>query len=237
MRFTTAILIILISLPAFAHANDYIAIAKQLSPLIGKHDILILGEKHGKQESTKLFTALTINIVETNTCIVVALEISSDQQSAIDRAMSGSGSVGGIKVSSIIDHPDYRQMLSELRDLTVEGRCLKVVAVDGYAQKQSRDEWMAMNIEPLLEGKVLFLVGNLHAIKKIRWESGKDDPFLAERLVRKDYSVCSVMQLWDGKGGVSELTVDDAARVLDPVAAYVPTDASEFGDYVVRWKE
>lgn len=237
MRLATTILIILISLPTFAQANDYTKIVKQLSLLTDKHDLLILGEKHGKQESTKLFTALTNYLTKNHTCISVVLEISSDQQSAIDKAMSGSGSVSDINISSTIDHLGYRQMLSGLRGLTVEGRCLKVVAVDGYRQKPSRDEWMAMNIEPLLKGKVLFLVGNLHAIKKIRWESGESDPFLAERLVAKGYRVCSVMQLWEGgDSAVTELIVADAVRVLEPVAAYIPENASEFGGYVVHWE-
>lgn len=48
---------------------------------------------------------------------------------------------------------------------------------------------------------------------------------------------CSVVQIWDGKGSdfVAPLTLEDVADVLDPVAARLPEDAREFGDYVVRW--
>ena len=53
----------------------------------------------------------------------------------------------------------------------------------------------------LAKGKIVFLVGRLHAIKKIRWERGADRPFLGEILVRKGYDVCTVMQVWDGGGG------------------------------------
>ena len=166
------------------------------------------------------------------------LEIGSDQQPVIDKAMSGVGSVSDIKISSNIDHPAYREMLSGLRNMVAEGRCLKVVAIDGGPEGVSRDAWMAEVVSPYIAGgKVLALVGNLHAIKKIRWESVKDDPFLAERHVAKGYSVCSVMQLWGSESGLTELTVADASRVLDPVAAYVPDRASEFGDYVIRWTE
>lgn len=239
MRLTTAILLILISVPVFAQANDYIAISKQLTPLIEQNDILILGEKHGKQESTKLFTALTNYLTQNDTCLSVALEIGSDQQSVIDMAMSGTGGpISDIKISSIIDHPAYREMLSDIRQMVAEGRCLHVVAIDAPPNVLNRDAWMAEVMSPYIgKGKVLCLLGRLHGIKKIRWDSGNDNPFLAERLVADGYSVCSVMQLWDGKGDgtVSRLTIDDVARVLDPVAAHMPEDASEFGDYVVKW--
>ena len=238
MRLATTLFIILTLLPAFAQANNYTKISKKLSLLAEQNDILIIGETHGKQESTKLFTALTNYLNQTDTCISIALEIGSDQQYVIDKAMSGVGSVSDIKVSPIIDHHAYREMLAELRIMVAKGKCLKVIAIDGHRDGVSRDAWMVEVVSPYIDkGKVLCLVGSLHAIKKIRWESGKHDPFLAERLVAKGYSVCSVMQLWDGKGdGVAELTVENAARVLDPVAAFVPEDASEFGDYLVRWK-
>jgi hypothetical protein len=79
----------------------------------------------------------------------------------------------------------------------------------------------------------------MHATQKIRWEPRiKDRPYLAERLIAKGYSVCSVVQIWDGEGNgdLSKITVDDVTKVLDPVAAYVPEDPSEFGDYVIHWK-
>ena len=236
MSFAITIFILLMSLPAFAWGKDYQEIAHHLSSLLDKNDILIIGEKHGREESTKLITALTAKVVSAGECLSVALEIYDDQQPAIDNAMAGSAPISSIKMSSIIDHPGYKEMLTRFRDLKREGRCLKVFAVDGIKQEQSRDEWMARNIEPLLKEKVLFLVGNLHAIKKIRWESAKSDPFVAERLIAKGYEVCSVMQAWDGKEGFEALTLADAARVLGPVAALMPYDAREFGDYSVHWK-
>ena len=114
-----------------------------------------------------------------------------------------------------------------------------MVAMDGFSQKISRDTWMAETVSPYIDkGKVLCLVGRLHAIKKIRWESGKQDPFLAERLVARGYRVGSVMQIWgdEGDGAVSRLTMEDAAIILHPVAAHRPETAGEFGDYVIRWK-
>jgi hypothetical protein len=114
-----------------------------------------------------------------------------------------------------------------------------MVAMDGFSEKISRDAWMAEMISPYIDkGKVLCLLGRLHTIKKIRWESGKQDPFLAERLVAHGYRVGSVMQIWGnkGEGAVSRLTMADAAIILQPVAAHMPEAAGEFGDYVIRWK-
>ncbi|MDY0270779.1 hypothetical protein [Trichloromonas sp.] len=47
-----------------------------------------------------------------------------------------------------------------------------------------------------------------------------------------------MVQIWDGKGSdeVAPLAIEDVANVLDPVAARLPDDVREFGDYVVRWK-
>ena len=61
---------------------------------------------------------------------------------------------------------------------------------------------------------------------------------MADRLVAKGFRVCSVVQIWDGKGSdkVAPLTHEDVADVLDPVAARLPEDVREFGDYVVRWR-
>ncbi len=73
-------------------------------------------------------------------------------------------------------------------------------------------------------------------IKKFRsWESGADRAFLGEILVRKGFDVCTVMQVWDGKGGqgaLAELSIGDVERVLDPISAIVPEDAGEVG---VMW--
>ncbi|MDY0270780.1 hypothetical protein [Trichloromonas sp.] len=79
----------------------------------------------------------------------MALEISSDQQPALDRAMNGDGSVDEVVVDPIIDHPGYREMLAGLRGLKTKVRCLHVVAIDGIAEKIDRDAWMAEALPPL----------------------------------------------------------------------------------------
>jgi hypothetical protein len=99
----------------------------------------------------------------------------------------------------IIDHPAYSDMLGRFRDLRQACKCLKVRAVDSPREETgSKDEWMAEEIHKLSTGgSVLVLVGYLHALKRVRWTNGKDNPYLAERLVRQGTSVVSVLQEWD----------------------------------------
>jgi hypothetical protein len=226
-------------LPACALGDSGATMPAQLAGMVKGSDVLILGEKHGKPESTRLFVGLVDEATRGGECLTVALEIGSDQQPALDRAMNGDGSINEVVVDSIIDHHGYREMLAGLRELKGEGRCLHVVAIDGIPETIDRDAWMAGVLEPhIAEGKVVCLLGRLHAAKRIRWEDGRDRPFLAESLVAKGVRVCSVVQIWDGKGSdkVVPLAIGDVAEVLDPVTARLPEEAREFGDYVVRWK-
>ena len=216
------------------------SLSAQLASFIDQHDILLLGEKHGRVESPRLMTQIVDQYTSEGKCLTVALEIDSSEQAAIDRVMTGAGSLEEMVIFPIIDSPEYREMLNQLGKWVRTGRCLKVVAVDGFEAGKSRDEWMAENLRFfLVKEKVLFLVGRLHAIKKIRWERGADRPFLGEILVRNGYDVCTVMQVWNGKGGrgaLAELSNGDVERVLDPTSAIVPEDAGEVGDFVVRWE-
>ena len=225
--------------PFVALAGSLTSIPAQLGPLVKGSDVFILGESHGKVESTGLFVGLVDEVSRAGECLTVALEISSGQQPALDRVMNGAGAVDEVVVDPIIDHPGYREMLAGLRGLKAEGRCLHVVAIDGIEETLDRDAWMAEALTHYLgKGPVVCLLGCLHAAKKIRWEDGRVRPFLAERLVAKGVRVCSVVQIWNGKGSdiVAPLTLEDVADVLDPVAARLPEYVREFGDYVVRWE-
>ena len=232
-------LILLILIPEWCHAEDrYKEVSKELLPLFDRSDILIIGEKHGKEESPRLLAELAGAATQGRGCLTVALEIGSEQQEVVDAAMTGKANIAEIGVVPVIDHAGYRKMLNVLSRLSVAGRCLKVVAIDGEPEIIERDAWMAEKLAPYLgKGRVVALLGALHAAKDIRWDNGREKAFLAERLEAKGVRVCSVVQIWDsqGIGKVTPLTVEDVADVLDPVAAKLPEDAREFGDYAVRW--
>jgi hypothetical protein len=105
---------------------------------------------------------------------------------------------------------------------------------------------MAREIQALAaDGPVLALLGNLHALRRVEWESGKDDPFLAERLARYGVRVLSVVQKWeegcearDG-GRLLEMDAPRAIATLKAtmgVAAMDPPKAPEqVADRVVMW--
>lgn len=232
------ILVLLILIPGWSHAAEkYKEVSRELLPLIDRSDILILGETHGREESTRLLAKLADEATQGGGCLTIALEIGSEQQSVIDRVMSGTAEVAEIVVVPVIDHVGYREMLAALSRFMFAGRCLTVIAIDGEPEVIERDAWMAEKLVPFLgEGRLVALIGALHAAKDIRWDNGREKAFLAEKLMAKGYAVCSVQQMWDeGEVGVSPLTLDDVAEILDPVAARLPEKAREFGDYAVRW--
>jgi hypothetical protein len=171
----------------------------ELATLIADYPITVLGERHRRPESTQLVADLVDKFTGAGGCLAVALEIPSNQQPALDAAMTGKSPVADVFIHPIIDHPAFREMLEGFHNLSQAGRCLSVEAVDvppGVAI--SRDHWMTDKIAELAKDqRVLTLMGNLHAIKRVQWESGIDDPFLAEHLERRGLQVLSVMQNWD----------------------------------------
>ena len=232
-------LILLALVARWAQADTYQKLSQKLLPLLDQNDILIIGEQHGKEDSTRLLAELAEEATQGERCLTVALEIGSEQQSVVNQAMAGDSSIAEIAVVPVIDHAGYREMLAVLNRLTVAGRCLTVIAIDGEPEIIERDAWMAEKLAPYLgKGRVVAFLGALHAAKDIRWDNGREKAFLAERLEAKGVRVCSVVQIWGGQGSdfVAPLTLEDVANVLDPVAARLPEEAREFGDYVVRWK-
>lgn len=105
---------------------------------------------------------------------------------------------------------------------------------------------MAKEIHKLISsGSVLVLVGNLHALKRIRWESGKDNPYLAEWLVRRSVSVVSVLQEGDPDCQVREGRLLGAQHpraaatlqsTIDTLAVYPPERPEEVIDHVLIWE-
>ncbi|MDX9708501.1 MAG: hypothetical protein RBT64_03005 [Trichloromonas sp.] len=195
-------LFLLILIPEWSHAEEkYKEVSRALLPLFDRSDILIIGESHGKDESTRLLAELAGEATQGRGCLTVALEIGSEQQEVVDAAMTGKANVAEIGVAPAIDHAGYREMLAAFSRLTVAGSCLKVVAIDGEPEIIERDAWMAEKLAPYLgKGRVVALLGALHTAKDIRWDNGRGKAFLAERLVAKGVRVCSVVQIWGGQG-------------------------------------
>jgi hypothetical protein len=219
-----------------------------LAGLLGKHRVVILGENYHRPESTRFLADLAAKRLESGGCLAVALEIESGQQATLDAVMRGEEPVAAVQVHPIVDHPGYREMLARSREFIRTGKCLDVRAVDAPASDTSpRDEWMARELQALAaRGPVLALLGNLHTLKRIEWESGRDDPFVAERLARHGVRVLSVLQEWEEgcKAWDSGTLLDmadpravTALRATMAVAAvHPPKTPGEVVDRVVVWE-
>jgi len=143
--------------------------------------ITIIGESHQRSESVQLFQKLVTEALKKFQCVIVGLEIASNQQSVIDSVMMGKASVGDIKISTIIDHVPMRKMIEEFASLKINGLCINVIAIDaGDEINVRRDEWMSIKLmEQVGDAPVVVLLGSLHTLKKVVWDKPKEQPLSA----------------------------------------------------------
>ncbi len=236
MKWLAFLFIVVIPQTLLASQN----LPSDLISLLNNHQVLILGEKHKQPESTKLLTDLVRQYTNSGKCLTVALEIASDQQAAIDQ-----GPISAIKIHPIIDHPGYRTMLSDLHDLQHAGRCINILAIDApRGSKTSRDTHMAeMIFQASQTNKVIALVGNSHAIKKIKWQKGIDSPTAAQQLLSKGVDLITVLQKWEKpssqkelKGSLIDINQDLAQCFLRSIAAHSPGNPKDVADKVIVWE-
>jgi len=241
----TAILIILSCTPTYAVDNkNSEAIAKQLLGLCHRKQVFLLGETHQNPMSQELFLSLVRNLLGQGKHVFVGLEISSDQQSNLDALLAGSTG-SELRLYPAIDHSAYRNMLKQLGDYPKS--VLTVAAIDAAVRENNRDEIMARAIIDAVSSQkftaITVLVGNLHAIKEIKWhpESAASTRYLAERLVEKGMDVCSVMQDFTTKDApviLSGQTPEKAAMSLDIIkSTYHAEDMTgdSVTDAIVVW--
>jgi len=196
MKWYHIILYQLILFPVPLVAGDYSPIVNQLKP----NTITIIGETHKHPVSITLFQSLIYEYLKQHKCLTIGLEIASNQQTKIDQIKQGRAAVSDIKIPSMIDHPPYRMMISNLVKLQKQNSCLKLIAIDaGDDINLGRDVWMAIKLaEQIGKTPVLVLLGNLHSLKKVDWDLSmtKGSPYVAEILVSQGYTVRSYPQIW-----------------------------------------
>lgn len=123
-------------LPITTLAASYAPIIEQIKP----DTITIIGETHKKAESIELFKNLVLDTIKNYQCVVIGLEIASDQQTILDAVMQGRASVNEIVLWPPLDHSLYRHMIESFAGLKRQGQCIKVVAIDsGLANNIDRD--------------------------------------------------------------------------------------------------
>jgi uncharacterized iron-regulated protein len=186
MYLLKCIIVVLIFSPLVSAAG-YDPILKQIQPGV----ITILGETHKKTESLEIFQNLALGILRRYHCVVVGLEIASDQQAMLDSVLMDKASADILMLWAPVNHPAYRRMLNSLGALKRQGHCIKVVALDsGLSNTVDRDLWMATQLRPMVgSSPVLVLLGSLHTLRKVDWTVKSGRPSVAEILVNQGIKV------------------------------------------------
>lgn len=243
--------IILLLLPISSVAAVYGPILEQIKP----GSITIIGESHKRIESVELLQSLAFDIIQHHQCVVIGLEIASDQQTVLDAVMQGRASVADIALWPAVDHPPYRHMIGSFAELKRQGRCIKVVAIDsGMDNDVDRDQWMTLKIaEQVGDTPILVLLGALHTIQKITWVPAEEGhpPLVAQLLLAKGFQVKSYPQRWpepvncsDGKPRVGRYYRAEQAEalailnesLLSLIRTKPPATAADVVSGVIAWE-
>ena len=181
-------------LPITSLAASYAPIIEQIKP----DTITIIGETHKKAESIEMFKNLALDTIKNYQCVVIGLEIASDQQTILDAVIQGRASINEIVLWPPHDHPPYRRMIETFAGLNRQGQCIKVVATDsGLNNNIDRDQWMALSLaEQRGDAPILVLLGALHTLKRVNWNIRSGRPSVAEILTATGFSVKTFPQRW-----------------------------------------
>ena len=160
--------------------------------------ITIIGESQQLPESIQFFQGLISSYLQQGKCLAVALEIVSSQQAILDQMVEGRIIKLGIKLPLMIDHTPYRSLIDDLARMKRRGHCLKLIAIDAEELKVNQDKWMAERLaKQISQAPILALLGNLHTLKRIGWNSsiGKAFPYVAEILASQGHRIKTYPQI------------------------------------------
>jgi uncharacterized iron-regulated protein len=102
----------------------------------------------------------------------LGLEITSEQQPAIDRFMAEGEGLEEIDIFHVIDCPEYRDLIRISQKTPLAPLALDLPR--SYRRNgQRRDQWMAGRIGHLFRkdptAKMIAVLGNLHVMKSVEW--------------------------------------------------------------------
>lgn len=225
-------------------------IAGRLADLALDRGGLLLGERHRRPESVRLFLEVVQGLSARGTCPVIGLEISETEQPALNRLAAGDTTADAIRVPGVIDHPAYRELLAALAEIPRTG-CARLLAIDGGpASNAPRPAVMFRHVAPYAGVRpVVVLVGNIHTLKRIGWLPSVPPrvraPELGEQLAEAGIPWVSVLQHWPGGCAGPRLgrlapIESEAGRAavgttFEPMAADAPHDPHAAADLVVSW--
>lgn len=244
MRFLIFVTL-LFSSSAYAE-NGYNRILEGMTP----NSITIIGETHKKPEAIEYFQSLITSYLQQSKCLTIALEIASSQQSLLEGMTEGKAMATDIKIAPAIDHLPFRDLLKKLTGIRKHNDCVKLIAIDAELElKTNRDEWMAIKLaEQIGQAPILALLGSLHTLKKIDWNSAivEKEPYVAEILVARGFNVKSYPQVWQGRACNSKIRLissdePDASKLLNTklfalLNASKPETGTDIIDGIVLWE-
>lgn len=211
--------------------------------------ITIIGETHKRPESFQFFQSIVTDYRQQHDCLIVALEIASNQQSTIDQLVQDQAKVADIEIAPPIDHPDFRVLIENLAELQRQNDCFKLIAIDADIKLETdRDTWMAKELANQVgKSPILALLGSLHTLKLVEWNSDLTRKFayVAELLTNEGYTVRTYPQIWKDREcnthyrfikadepEATGLVVDDLFSILN---ATKPDSVQSVVDGVVLW--
>ena len=136
------------------------------------NDIILLGERHNHSHQLEMVKSFIQRLSKELPSTILALEISTDEQNRINCFLKTGTGLEEIKFPSHLSNPLYKDLL-----ITARESGIKVLAIDMPPRffkdvQITRDEYMADRLVAEVEkaGKIVALVGSLHAIKApVEW--------------------------------------------------------------------
>ena len=210
---------------------------------------MIIGDTGFDLQSTAFVKNSIEEYVNSKGCLKIGLEISTDQQDLLDKALKGEKKFNHLEFNPYVEKNSYIDLLLGLRKLTEEGKCIKVFAIDKpITSPVEKDAWMSAQVEKLVgDEPILILSSNLQAIKKVEWINTENKTrFLAQRTRRKEIKTATIMQYWTSgecserlvskfilaKGPRAQEYVNDILDSIDAKASNLP---SEVTDSIIVW--
>ncbi|SFM95347.1 hypothetical protein [Nitrosomonas communis] len=190
---------VVLCFPFQVHSSEtYKKIVEGMEP----QSITIIGESQQLPESIQFFQGLISSYLQQGKCLAVALEIVSIQQTILDQMVEGRTIKSDIKLPPMIEHTSYRSLVDDLVIMKRRGHCLRLIAIDAGGLNVNQDKWMAERLaKQISQAPILALLGNLHTLKKIGWNSsiGKAFPYVAEILSSQGYRIKTYPQIRQDK--------------------------------------
>jgi len=241
---------ILTTILTFSICIQTIAKVSPVEQYLDKNSVVIIGDTGFDLRSTAFIKNSIEEYVNSKGCIKVALEISTDQQEILNKALKGEQKFNQLKFNPYVDKDSYIDLLLGLRKLQQHGKCLEVFAIDKPPTiPVEKVAWMTAQVENLVGIEpVMVLSSNLQAIKKVEWmDSENRTRFLAERIRRKEIKTATIMQYWTS-GECSDQRIskfilargpraaDYVNDILDSIDAKASNLPYEITDSIIVWR-